>query len=43
MPGDKLSIVAAGSDFSDLDFTVDRRDQLEAGQKLWYEITGPYQ
>jgi hypothetical protein len=40
--GDNLSIVAAGPDFSDLDFTVDRRDQLEAGQKLWYEVSGPY-
>jgi len=28
LPGDNLSIVAAGPDFSDLDFTVDRRDQL---------------
>lgn len=42
LPGDSLSIVGAGEDFSDLDFTVDRRDQLEAGQKLWYEVTGPY-
>jgi len=42
LPGDNLSIVAAGPDFSDLDFTVDRRDQLEAGQKLWYEVSGPY-
>jgi len=40
--GDTVSVVAAGPDYSDLDFTVDRRDQLEAGQKIWYEITGPY-
>jgi hypothetical protein len=42
LPGDSLSIVGAGKDFSDLDFTVDRRDQLEAGQRLWYEVSGPY-
>jgi len=42
LPGDTLSIVGAGADFSDLDFTVDRRDQMEAGQKLWYEVAGPY-
>lgn len=42
LPGDSLSIVGAGADFSDLDFTVDRRDQLESGQKLWYEVTGPH-
>ncbi|HEY3841568.1 MAG TPA: hypothetical protein VGL72_33590 [Bryobacteraceae bacterium] len=42
LPGDNLSVVAAGKDFSDLDFKVDRRDQLEAGQKIWYEVSGPY-
>jgi hypothetical protein len=42
LPGDNLSIVAAGPEYSDLDFTVDRRDQLEAGSKLWYEVSGPF-
>jgi hypothetical protein len=40
--GDVLSVRGAGPDFSDLDFTVDRYDQLEAGSRRWVELTGPW-
>ena len=38
--GDVLSVAGAAADFSDLDFTVDRCDQLEAGSRRWMELTG---
>ena len=38
--GDVLSVSGAAPDFSDLDFTVDRCDQLEAGSRHWVELTG---
>ena len=38
--GDVLSVAGAAPDFSDLDFTVDRFDQLEAGSRRWVELTG---
>ena len=38
--GDVLSVSGAAPDFSDLDFTVDRCDQLEAGSNHWVELTG---
>jgi hypothetical protein len=38
--GDVLSVSGAASDFSDVDFTVDRRDDLEAGSRRWYELSG---
>ncbi len=40
--GDTISVAGAGDDFSDLDFTVDRRNQYEAGQKRWFELSGAY-
>ena len=40
-PGDTLSIVGVGDQFADLDFTVDRRSMVEAGQK-WTELSGTY-
>ena len=40
--GDAVSVTGAGPDFSDLDFTVDRCDQLEAGSRRWMEISGAW-
>ena len=40
--GDVLSLTGAGPDFSDLDFTVDRLDHLEAGSQRWVELSGPW-
>src|SRR5579872_3145709 len=40
--GDALSISGAGENFSDLDFTVDRLTRYEAGNRHWFEISGPY-
>ncbi len=40
-PGDNLSIAGAGDQFADLDFTVDRRAMVEAGEK-WTELSGMY-
>jgi hypothetical protein len=40
--GDVLSVSGAGPDFSDVDFTVDRCDQLEAGSRGWVELSGPW-
>jgi hypothetical protein len=41
-PGDTLSISGAGDEFSDLDFSVDRRDHVQAGSRQWIELSGPY-
>ena len=41
-PGDTISVVGAGDDFADLDFTVDRRSILEIGAQQWVEVSGPY-
>jgi hypothetical protein len=38
--GDTLSISGAAADFSDVDFTIDRRDYYEAGSKQWFEVSG---
>src|SRR5438552_13013395 len=38
--GDTLSVAGAADDFSDLDFTVDRSDQYEAGTRRWVELSG---
>ena len=38
--GDSLSILGAAEDFSDLDFTVDRRDLYEAGSRRWTALSG---
>ncbi len=40
--GDTLSIVGVGDEFSDLDFTVDRRAMVEFGEKRWTELSGLY-
>jgi hypothetical protein len=37
---DTLSIVGAAEDFSDLDFTVDRRETYEAGSRQWVVLSG---
>jgi hypothetical protein len=41
-PGDALSVSGAAPDFSDLDFTVDRCDHLEAGSRRWVELSGAW-
>lgn len=40
--GDTLSVSGAAPDFSDVDFTVDRADQYEAGSQRWIELSGPW-
>lgn len=40
--GDVLSVVGAGDDFSDVDFTVDRREWYEAGSKRWTVLSGTW-
>jgi hypothetical protein len=40
--GDTLSVNGAAEDFSDVDFTVDRNDQYEAGSSRWSELSGPW-
>jgi hypothetical protein len=40
--GDVLSVAGVGPDFSDIDFTVDRLDQVEAGSRRWVELTGSW-
>jgi len=37
---DTLSVAGAAEDFSDVDFTVDRRDGYEAGSNQWFELSG---
>jgi hypothetical protein len=37
---DTLSISGAAEDFSDIDFTIDRRDFFEAGSRRWTELSG---
>jgi len=38
--GDSISVSGAGDNYSDLDFTVDRRSRYEAGEKQWFELSG---
>jgi hypothetical protein len=40
--GDSISVSGAGENFSDLDFTVDRRSRFEAGEKRWFELSGTH-
>lgn len=40
--GDALSISGAGDQFSDLDFTVEKRTDCQAGDRHWFELTGQY-
>src|SRR5579863_1518097 len=37
---DTLSVTGAAEDFSDIDFTIDRRDLYEAGSSRWTEVSG---
>lgn len=37
---DTLSVQGAAEDFSDIDFTVERRDVYEAGGNQWFEVSG---
>ena len=39
---DTISLTGAAEDFSDIDFTVDRRDVYEAGSRTWFELSGPW-
>jgi hypothetical protein len=38
--GDTLSVSGAAADFSDIDFTVDRSEGYEAGNRRWIELSG---
>jgi len=40
--GDVLSVTGAASDFSDVDFTIDRLEQFEAGSRHWRELSGSW-
>jgi hypothetical protein len=40
--GDTLSVSGAAADFSDVDFTVDRLDGYEAGNRRWRELSGTW-
>jgi hypothetical protein len=40
--GDSLSIVGAGDEYADLDFTIDRSNSMEAGERRWFEVSGMY-
>jgi hypothetical protein len=40
--GDVLSVAGAAEDFSDVDFTVDRCDQYEAGSRRWTALSGMF-
>jgi hypothetical protein len=40
--GDALSISAAGDNYADLDFTADRMTRFAAGNRNWFELSGPY-
>jgi len=40
--GDTLSVAGAAPDFSDIDLTVDRADQYEAGSRRWTELSGEW-
>ena len=39
---DTLSVAGAASDFTDIDFTVDRIDGYEAGNRSWRELSGTW-
>jgi hypothetical protein len=40
--GDSIAILAAGDDFEDLEFVVDRRNRYESGNEEWFELSGMY-
>lgn len=41
-PGDVISIHGAAEDFSDLDFTVDRRSAYQSGARRWIDLSGEF-
>lgn len=41
-PGDVISIPGAAEDFSDLDFTVDRRSAYQLGSRRWTDLSGEF-
>jgi len=40
--GDVISISGAGDNYTDLDFTADRKTAFDAGTRRWFEVSGPY-
>jgi hypothetical protein len=40
--GDVISIPGAAEDFSDLDFTVDRRSAYQVGSRRWIDLSGQF-
>ena len=40
--GDNISVRGAAADFSDLDFTVANRNEYEAGERRWFDVSGTY-
>ena len=40
--GDVVSIPGAAEDFSDLDFTIDRRSAYQAGSHRWIDLSGEF-
>jgi hypothetical protein len=40
--GDSISVSGAGDEFSDLDFTVETRNEYQAGARRWVELRGMY-
>ncbi|MBC8165617.1 MAG: DUF4178 domain-containing protein [Bryobacteraceae bacterium] len=41
-PGDSISIPGAADDFSDVDFTVDRRSAYESLNRRWTDLSGEW-
>lgn len=41
-PGDSVSIIGAAADYSDLDFTVDRRSAYESNGRRWIDLSGEF-
>lgn len=41
-PGDVISVHAAADDFSDIDFTIDRRSMYQSGPKGWVDLSGEW-
>src|SRR5579872_6785625 len=40
--GDVISVSGAGDEYSDLDFTIDRANWIQAGNRQWSELSGMY-
>ncbi len=41
-PGDVISIAGAAEDYSDLEFTVEKRSRFDAGPRQWIELRGTH-